>query len=111
LCLNHNVDVIRAVLGLAVSMILGQILFVANKTRVNLNLTRLHMSEFSKLSNVIRGSWVASLLVREQISSDTVVGVVAASGDILSSVSNATDRVRADFYIAGCGQAHNHSFK
>jgi hypothetical protein len=111
LSLNHNVDVIGAVLGLTVSVILGQILFVTNQTRVNLNLTRLHMGEFSKLSDVIRGTGVARLLVREQISSDTVVRIVAASGDILSSVSNAADWVRANFNIAGRGQAHNHSFK
>lgn len=63
--LNHNIDVIGAVLGLTVSVILRQVLFVTNETRVNLNLARFHMGEFSKLSDVVRSTRVASLLVRE----------------------------------------------
>jgi len=92
-------------------VVLGQVLFVVLHAGVNLNLARFHVGEFPVLLDMGRSAGVARLLMGEEISSDTVVRVVAASRDVLSSVPNAADGVSANFNIAGCSQTRNHSFK
>lgn len=71
--LDYLSNVVTHVLGFAVGVILGQVLFVFLHAGVHLDQAWLNVRELAVLADVRRSARVAWLLVREQILTDAVV--------------------------------------